>query len=117
MRNKIFLLLSALCLVSAGIHLSGIFGWIDESPPIRHLIFLWLSLWGSYLLQDRPVFLVYLFPILLIQQYYGHGTRAYRWWTEEGRIDWVSLLVLLILPVAYYFICLDFMDKKYRRNE
>ncbi len=111
MKKYIFVLFSALCIVAATLHLLGFLG-IMEGNNYRHLFFVFLNLLGIYLMQKRPPFLFYLFPILLIQQYYSHGLHFYNCYIEKGEIRWLDVFVLVIMPIAYYFIWLDFRDKK-----
>jgi hypothetical protein len=110
MKNKIFMLFSVLCFVSAIIHLFGFFGLI-EGNKYRHLFFVFLNIWGIYLMQKRPHLLFYLFPILLMQQYYSHGVHLYNWYVEKGEIRVLDVFVLIVLPIAYYFIWVDFKNK------
>jgi hypothetical protein len=111
MKNKIFMLFSALCIVTAIYHLLGFLG-IIEGNNYRHLFFVFLNIWGVYLMQKRPPFLFYLFPILFIQQYYSHGLHFYNCYVEKGEIRGLDVFVLIIMPIVYYFIWKDFRDKE-----
>lgn len=105
------MLFSVLCFVSAIIHLFGFFG-LMEGNNYRHLFFVFLNIWCIYLMQKRPLFLFYLFPILLIQQYYSHGLHLYNCYVDKGEIRVLDVFVLIVLPIAYYFIWVDFKSKK-----
>jgi hypothetical protein len=83
-----------------------------EGNQNRHLFFVFLNIWGIYLMQKRPPFLFYLFPILLIQQYYSHGTHFYKCYMEKGEIRLLDMAVFFVMPIAYYFIWVDFKNKK-----
>jgi hypothetical protein len=111
MKNKIFMLFSALCFVTAIVHLFGFFG-LMEGNKFRHLFFVFLNILGVYLMQKSPPFLFYLFPVLLIQQYYSHGLHFYKCYVEKGEIRGLDVVVLIVLPIAYYFIWVDFKNKK-----
>ena len=97
-------------------HLIGIFYKIDVSPAVRHGIFFALSIYGIYGVLKRPTYFVYLFPILVGQQLYSHGTDFVNMWTTSHRIDFISLFVILYMPTLYIFLILD-LNKKTDKNQ
>jgi hypothetical protein len=111
MKNSVFLILSAFCVIGAIIHIGGFFGFV-EGNSMPHLFFVFLNIWGIYLMQKRPPFLFYLFPILFIQQYYSHGTHFYKCYMEKGEIRLLDMAVFFVMPIAYYFIWVDLKNRK-----
>ncbi len=110
MKKYIFYLFSLCCLFAAFIHLQGYLGY-REGNQMRHLFFLFLNLFGVFLMQKRPPFLVYLLPILIVQQYYSHGFHANYFYQKNGQLNALDVAVLIVLPIAYYFIWDDFKIK------
>jgi hypothetical protein len=98
---KAFTVLSAL---ATCYHLAGAIFKIDESPVWRHLLFTGITIFCFYGFRKRPRYFVILFAVLLVQQYYSHGTYMYDLWVNENKVHWISIFDLLLLPLA--FICL-----------
>jgi len=88
--------------------------------PLRHGVFILVGLAGVPLLLARPPWVVLAFSALTVQQIMSHGLRATRWWLEQGRVDWQSLLVLVIMPMTLVVLVLDWRartpPKPRRRN-
>lgn len=111
MYNRLFYFFSIGFIAFAVYHLIGIFYAIDASPAWRHGIFTALSIFGIYGILKRPKYFVFLFGILLLQQFYSHGGDFIHLWQTEHKIDWISLFVLLFLPTVFVFLILDRMKK------
>lgn len=103
-RNVLFKVFAVLASMTAIYHLLGLFYKVAESPIWRHLVFVVINLFCIYGILERPKYFVYLVALLLIQQYYSHGTYLINLWNSKKQIHWVSFFDLLLLPIA--LICL-----------
>jgi hypothetical protein len=76
----------------------------EPSPVWRHLLFVGINAGcaAGFVWPVRPLrtFIVG-FGVLVAQQIYSHGTYAVACWRAEGRVDWASLVVLLMMPLAF----------------
>ena len=113
-RTVLFKMFAVLSFFVAVYHLVGVFYKVNDSPVWRHLLFVAINLFCVYGILKRPGYFVYLVALLLVQQYYSHGISLVKMWMEKKQVDWISLLVLLLLPII--FICLV-EDHKMKRNE
>ncbi|PYX93514.1 MAG: hypothetical protein DMG67_04000 [Acidobacteria bacterium] len=50
--------------------------------------------------------------ILTIQALYSHGTHAWKWWHLEHRVDWLSLGVIVALPIMLIVVIQDWRERK-----
>jgi uncharacterized membrane protein YphA (DoxX/SURF4 family) len=66
-----------------------------------------INLLVAYGLLKRPSYFLYLFILLMIQQFYSHGSDLVNLWNIQHKIDWMSLLVIVIFPVILIFLILD----------
>jgi len=106
---------SLLSIVVALYHVIGIFYPINSSPPWRHFSFTCVSLFCSYGFAKRPKYFIYFFFLLLVQQYYSHGGYLLSQWFDYGKIDWISLVLLLLLPILFYSLLMDRKSQKAAR--
>lgn len=111
-RTVLFKVFAALFFCVAIYHLVSVFYKTDDSPVWRHLLFVAINLFCVYGFLKRPAYFVYFVALLLVQQYYSHGTHLVNFWIEKRRIDWPDVLVLLLLPVS--LICLT-EDRKMKK--
>jgi hypothetical protein len=103
--RRIFLYVFAvLTLIAATYHFTGIFYKINNSPVWRHALFVVIDLFCVYGFLKRPRYFIYLYSILIIQQYYSHGQHLINLWNLEHKIHWISLAVLVLIPIGW--ICL-----------
>jgi hypothetical protein len=103
-RSIVFKAFALLFCFTAIYHLVGAFVKINELPVWRHLLFAGINLFCVYGFLKRPKYFIYLLALLMVQQYYSHGTTLIQLWNEKKEIDWISVFDLLILPIA--LICL-----------
>ena len=106
-RSELFKIASLLSMAVAVFHLVGIFYPINSSPSWRHLLFVFIALFCSYGLVKRPKYFAYFFFLLIVQQFYSHGGSLISQWSKHQTIDWVSLLLLIFLPVIFLNLILD----------
>jgi hypothetical protein len=111
-RNKVFVVFAVLAAFAAIYHLAGIFSEIDESPPWRHALFVVITTFCVYGFLKRPYYFVYFIAVLLVQQFYSHGTYLINLWVEKGQLHWISVFDLLLLPIALFCLIDDCKMKK-----
>lgn len=85
------------------------------SPAWRHILFIFLNLAGLLLSLKKWKWFWIPFALFTIQQLIAHGGRAYAWWTIYHRIDFVSLLIMVIMPVGASLLLCDF--RAYLKNK
>ncbi len=108
MKTRVFFIIFAvLFLISAGYHLVALFFPLNESPPWRNLLFTVVNILAAIGLLKRPSWFIFPYILLMIQQLYSHGTDLVRLWNAEHRFDWISLLVLLVMPAIFVFLLVD----------
>jgi len=112
-RKKLFVVLAIFSLLAAIYHLTGVFCKINESPVWRHALFVGINLFCVFGFLKRPNYFIYFFCLLFLQQYYSHGRHLIKLWHAQHAIHWISLFVLIALPVG--LICL-LEDSKTKKN-
>jgi hypothetical protein len=90
--------------LAAGYHVLGIIYEVDDKPVWKHLIFVVIDLFFVYGLHKRTKYFIYIFAIFLLQQYFSHGNYLLLLWQEKHKVHWISLFILIILPIV--LICL-----------
>jgi hypothetical protein len=55
----------------------------------------------------RPFVFIPAFLVLLVQQTASHGSHALRLCRDRGQIDWPSIAVLLVMPLAMSLLVYD----------
>ena len=108
----IFIILAVLCLLTSIYHVVGIFYKINDAPPLRHLLFVGVTLFCTYGFSKRPSYFVYVFGLLLLQQYYSHGGDVIKMWDEKRQIDWLSAGVLVALTLGMFCLVEEVRAKK-----
>lgn len=116
-RKGLFRIFATLWGIAAIYHLIGIFYKVNDAPPWRHAVFVCMDLFFAYGLLKRPKYFVFLFFVFLVQQYYTHGSRLLNMWIEEVKVDWISLLVLVVLPIAFVYLITDARAKRKAENK
>ena len=79
----------------------------EPSPPWRHLLFLAINLVAAVGMVRRPRGFVIAFAALCAQQIFSHGTALLTIWRSAHRIDWASVVVLTLMPVALALLIRD----------
>jgi hypothetical protein len=111
-RSILFAMFAFLLCIVVVYHLTGVFYKVDESPVWRHLLFAGINLFCVYGVLKRPKYFVYLAVLLLVQQYYSHGTYMIKLWVEKKQVHWISVFDLLLLPVGLICLIEDSIIKK-----
>jgi hypothetical protein len=110
-REWLFKIVSALSLIIAVYHTVGILYPINSSPPSRHFVFVFICLICVYGFIKRPKVFIYFFFILLVQQFISHGRSLIVQWSDYNTIDWVSLLLLILMPFIFFNLFIDLKSK------
>jgi hypothetical protein len=94
-------------------HMAALAGFlkISTAPPWRHALFIVVDtgLCGLMILKPRWLYL----PALLvaIQGVFSHGTHAWNLWFAQRRVDWLSVAVLLYMPLLLWAAFLNAQEK------
>ena len=73
----------------------------DPSGPLRHTLFVAINLGVAACLWLRPSALRLIFGVLVIQQVASHGSTAWRLWTEHATVDYLSIGVVVVMPLTW----------------
>ena len=111
-KQNIFIVFAMLFGITTVYHLIAVFFKINDSTQLRNLIFVGINIICIYGILKRPKWFVFFFATLFVQQCYSHGTDLYKIWMEKGKIDWISILDLVMLPTILFFLIEDFKKKK-----
>jgi len=72
------------------------------APPWRHALFVALNASVAIGLVWRPPGFVVGFALLTLQQLYSHGLDMWEAWHADGRVDWMSLAVVVVMPAVLF---------------
>ena len=86
--------------------------WGILSCKFGSVFFVGINLLCIYGILKRPVWFIYFFTVLFVQQVYGHGSDIAQQWLKYKTIDWISLLVLLFLPLIFVSLIVDSVKKR-----
>jgi len=82
---------------------------IDQgSSPERHAVFIAINVAVAVGLFVRPRFFFWLFTALGLQQLHSHGSTLVREWFVAHRLDWQSVLVLVIIPLTWWLLLAEY---------
>jgi hypothetical protein len=98
--------------VAASYHFIGIFFEINESSPRRHFVFVLVDLICLYGFVKRPAYFVFIFLAFMIQQYYSHGEYLVLLWINEGQVHWISVCVLILMPIGLWALVSEIIGRK-----
>jgi hypothetical protein len=73
----------------------------DPSGSLRHAVFVGINFASAACLWVRPPWFTYVFGVLVLQQLYSHGTSAWSAWFEQQKVDAVSLVIVVLLPLTW----------------
>jgi hypothetical protein len=117
-RETIFRIFAILFVAAAFYHGIGYFfpKLVVPSPHWRHGVFILVNLIGVWLILWRPPWAILPFAALTVQQLNGHIKRGLHWWTAHQRIDWLSIGVVIILPIALFLLIQEIKEKKQQKG-
>jgi len=107
--KKIFVLFCIFFVLAGLYHCAGFFFHFPFIPGAhwRHGVFIIVNIIGAWLILWRPPWTVIPFSIVTVQSLYSHSHRMISWWTKNKQIDWISIAVLIVLPLALFCIVKD----------
>ena len=105
--NIIFLVFAILSLLALLYHLRGIFYPNELTPVWRHALFVFINFICIYGFLKRPKWFTWFVGLLSLQQCYSHGSYAIKLWENEHTIHWISIGVIILLPVALLLLLLE----------
>jgi hypothetical protein len=111
-KRILFYVFAILSLLAAIYHFTGIFYKINNSPVWRHAIFVFVNLFCIYGFLKRPKYFIYFYIVLLIQQFYSHGQYLIQLWELEHKVHWISIGVLVLMPIGLICLLADFKTNK-----
>ncbi len=112
LRNTLLKSLSVFFLLAGAYHIIGLFAKVNAEPIWRNGLFVGINLFCFYGLLKRPIYFVYLFGILLLQQVYSHGGDALTLWSTHKQIDWLSLDVVIYMSLVFVLLVMDARSKE-----
>ncbi|HTA84325.1 MAG TPA: hypothetical protein VK783_15380 [Bacteroidia bacterium] len=112
MKVTLLKILSFFFLVAAVYHFVGLLSKLNTEPLWRNGLFVLINLFCFYGLLNRPKYFIYLFAVLVLQQLYSHGQDILKLWSTYKQIDWLSLGVVIYMPVVFLLLVMDNRNKK-----
>lgn len=116
-RKSIIKIIALIFFGAALYHLTALFFHLNDLPVWRQVLFVCVDIFFGIAVKYPPKYFLNLFVILLIEQIYSHGSRLINVWAERKGIDWLSVLVLLYLPVVFFFLFFDEMFNSSGNNK
>jgi len=93
--------------IAALYHVIGVFYKVNSSPVWRHCLFILINLVCIYGLIKRPQWFTWFFFVLLLQQLYSHGNDIVWNWKYAHRVDWISIAVIILIPLTFILLVSD----------
>jgi hypothetical protein len=103
------------CIALAAVyHLVGLFmpAISPHTPAWRHALFVGINLVAAWLMLRRPSWFCFAFAVLTLQQLYGHGGKLLRTWRGEGHVEWISLIVIIVMPIMAAMLFRDWHRRR-----
>jgi hypothetical protein len=120
-RNHIFKLLAIGGLLAASWHALAATGVLRSVEGViwRHWLFVGIDIMVAGYFLKRPLWILPIFAILVVQQTVSHGARAIRIWRDAGQVDWLSIVDLAGIFLAFALLIIDARARlaKRRRQE
>lgn len=108
-RETLFRIFAAASLAAAAYHVA-VYVHPAFSPggsPARHAVFAVIYAICAFLFLRRPLWFVFVFALVAAETVWSHGMHAWRLLQNEERFDWLSIAVVLLVPVALMFLLHD----------
>lgn len=90
---------------------------VERGSPARHGLFVVINVIFAAALFRRPRVLFWFFLPLGLQQLHSHGRTLVHDLVHLHRLDWTSLLVLLVAPYAAWLLWLDWREPRMSKGE
>ena len=113
--NFFFKMYAALFTIAAMYHIIGLIipDEILYLPRWRHGLFVIVDVILVFITLHRTKWSLLIIGVITLQQIYSHGTRAWTWYTNDQIIDWISIVIIILLP---FLNMLLFTHLKEHRN-
>jgi hypothetical protein len=107
--ETLFRIFAALIAGAAVYHVVGLFvpALSPQTPAWRHGLFVGINAVAAWLMLRRPPWFWALFGLLTLQQIYGHGGKILGVWRDDGRVEWISLITIIAMPIMTYLLYRD----------
>ncbi|HEY0744031.1 MAG TPA: hypothetical protein VGD40_21340 [Chryseosolibacter sp.] len=92
----------AALLAAAAYHLVQFATMGGEPGSVRHLLFVAIDVFSAFGIRKPFQFFPIFFAAFTLQQYWSHGMELIDTWSDEKRIDWVSVGVLVIMACGLW---------------
>ncbi len=102
----LFIAFALLALAAMIYHFIGVITAFDNTPAWRHILFIGIIIICIYGLLKRPVWFIWFWAILTLQQFYSHGAHFIRFLTENNFV-WIDFGVLLLMPSIFILLLID----------
>ena len=110
----IFIVFAVMAFCALVFHVKEIFYPTEKTPAIislyvvcRHFVFVLINCICIYGLLKRPKWFVWFVGLLTLQQWYSHGSYAVELWQTAHKIHWISLGVIVLLPILFILLIFD----------
>ena len=113
-RKSLFRIISILFVGAAVYHAAVFFhpAFRSGGAHWRHAVFFLIDLVCAWFLLKRPRWFVFAFGALTLETLYGHGMHAWMMWNTHGQIDWLSVCVLIVVPLTLALLIEDAMGRR-----
>jgi hypothetical protein len=78
----------------------------------RHALFIAIDVLCAGFILRRPRWFVWAFGLLTLDTLWSHGSHALKLWRVDGRLDWLSFAVLVVVPWALALLIRDTLDRR-----
>jgi len=80
----------------------------------RHVLFVGIDVTFAWLLLRRPWWLAIPFALLTLYSLRSHGQGAWNQWQKAGRVDWIGIGVVVVLPLILALLVRDGWQQRKR---
>lgn len=110
----LFKAIALLFVGAAGFHGLGLVApeMVLPEPRWRHACYLLLDLINAFFILRRPTWQIVLLWAITAEQLHSHGEAAYEAWFREGRVDWISLGVVIAMPCVLFVTTTDWARRR-----
>jgi len=84
----------------------------DGGAHWRHALFIAIDLLCAGFILRRPRWFVWAFGLVTLDTLWSHGSHALKLWRLDGRLDWLSFAVLVVVPWTQALLIRDALDRR-----
>ncbi|MGO9094692.1 MAG: hypothetical protein ACLQGV_05665 [Bryobacteraceae bacterium] len=113
---RLFQVCAAVFLIAALYHLAAV-----AAPSLgirgthwRHVLFVGIDVIFAWLFLRRPWWLALPFALLTLHSLRSHGQGAWNQWQKAGRVDWIGIGVVVVLPLILALLVRDGWQQRKR---